>query len=236
MRSRLPGLVAIIAVVVVLAVTMVVLVQGGSSGNGVAAKSPRAIFAAAEAAATGLKSLRVSLTLAGRPAGYVEIVAGKGAEGHIASKGLNVRFIQIGSVTYLKSASLASALASTGPAGARAAARLRGKWVRTSTGSGNVDGFPTNIRSLFSSPGLGRGALTKTPTTTVDGLAVVGVADKKAGWMLYVATTGKPYPIESTGTAAHSGSAVFLHDFNAPVTLSAPGHSVNLPHINVLGK
>jgi hypothetical protein len=232
MRSRVSGLVAIIAVLVAVVVVGVVLLSGASSGNGVAAKSPEAIFEAAETAAGGLKSVRVSVTLAGHPAGYVEIVAGKGAEGHIVYKGLDVQFIQLKNATYLKSTSLTSALASFGKTGARAAAELRGKWVRSSTGddAGSVDGFPTNLRAFFSSQRASRVALTKTPTTTVAGRAVVGVVDKKAGWTLYVATTGKPYPIESTVTAGAPGSVIF-HNFNAPVTLSAPAHPVNLPQL-----
>jgi hypothetical protein len=73
----------------------------------------------------------------------------------------------------------------------------------------------------------GHGTLTKGATTTVDGVKVVAVSEKGLGWTLYVARTGKPYPIEVIESAGRRVRVVFS-EFNAPMSLRAPAHPVNI--------
>ncbi len=231
MRSRASRFGAIIAAGLLLAIVVaaLVVVAGGSSGNGVASKSPAAIITAAEAAAAGLKSGHVDGAFGRVSSLNFDFVAGKGTSESISYKGGSMQFILIGSVLYEKGATLSSDVASSSHLAPSAAAELKGRWLQTppADGDGGLDGFATSMRGVLAQFLAGHGALTKGATTTVDGVKVVAVNNRKLGWTLYVATSGKPYPIEMIGTAAHRARVVF-DDFNAPISLSAPAHPVNL--------
>lgn len=69
------------------------------------------------------------------------------------------------------------------------------------------------------------GSLTKGSTATVAGQKAIAVHDAKNG-TLYVATTGKPYPLKITGKSSSGGQVSFIQ-FNQKFTIAAPKHSVN---------
>ena len=83
------------------------------------------------------------------------------------------------------------------------------------------------MQKLFSQLLSSHGKLAKGKTTTVRGQQVVAVNDTTNGGTLYVATTGKPYPIEISKTGSTGGQLVFDH-FNQPVTLTAPAGAIDI--------
>jgi hypothetical protein len=226
--SRFAAVFAAVALAAV--VTVVIVGSGGPSGNGVARKSPEAILAATQTAIDGLKSVRLAV-VSGRAQGtYYDFVAGKGAKGRAVFPVGSVELVVIGNVTYMKGALLSSEVESMNHGGGYrglTAAALRGKWLQDPP-SGFASGLPRSARAFFSQFIADHGTLTKGAVTTVDGFQVVAITAKpqppRLGRTVYVATTGKPYPIEITTPAARG----IFEDFNAPIPLSAPTHPVNL--------
>jgi len=56
---------------------------------------------------------------------------------------------------------------------------------------------------------------------------VVGVSDQTKGGTLYIATTGKPYPVQIT-KAGGGGGAVSFQGWNQPVTIVAPANALDI--------
>ena len=109
-----------------------------------------------------------------------------------------------------------------------AAQLLSGKWLKAPA-SGQLSSLATltDVQKLFSQLLSSHGKLAKGKTTTVRGQQVVAVNDTTNGGTLYVATTGKPYPIEISKTGSSGGQLVFDH-FNQPVTLTAPAGAIDI--------
>jgi hypothetical protein len=204
---------------------------GGSSARGIASKRPAAIVSASTAAAASLKSVHVAISF-GTPAGdSFEFVAGKGSEGTLAYGGATIQFIDVGNIEYEKSAALNKEIATLRHLSKSAAAQLNGAWLRSATSSAS-SGFPLTVGALLQSVLPPRKTvLAVGATTTVDGVTVVPVTDAKAGFTLYVAATGKPYPIQiNLKTSGHPARIVF-GGFGAPVTLSAPAHAISVAQL-----
>jgi hypothetical protein len=204
---------------------------GGASDNGVASKSPSAIFDATSAAVDGLTSVHISgsLVSGGEPITLdLHLVAGKGAIGSMSEHGLGFKIVAVNNVAYINGS----------PAfwkhfgGAAAATLFNGKWLRApaSTGSFSSLGALTNLHKLFGALLSTKDALAKGATSTVDGQKVVAVRDVSKGGTLYVATTGKPYPIEIVKTGSESGTITF-DQFNDSVTLTAPSSSISISQL-----
>ena len=107
-----------------------------SSSNGVASKSPEQIVEASKAAAAKAASVHVtgSTISENKPISLdMELVAGKGAKGHISIEGLRIDIVELEHAFYLNgSPAFYSRVA--GPA---AAQLLEGKWLKAPTSSGN---------------------------------------------------------------------------------------------------
>lgn len=226
MRSRIP-IYAVCALFVVSAVSAC----GGSSDNGVAAKGAAAIISAAGAAMDGVKSVHVSgsIVSGGSPITLdLDLVAGKGGSGTMSEDGLSFQLVAIGKVFYIKGS----------PAfwrhfgGAAAATLFKGKWLKAPASNADFAslGALTNLHQVVGALVATHGKLAKGAKTTVDGQQVVGVDDLSGGGTLYVATTGKPYPVEILKTGAQGGHITFDR-FNASVSLSAPANSIDISQL-----
>jgi len=205
--------------------------SGGSSGNGVSSKTPSEIVAAAKAAADGAGSVHVtgSIVSSGSPVTLdMELLAGKGGRGQISENGLSFDLIDVGGTVYI-SGSPAFYSHFGGPA---AAQLLQGKWLKVPATNGNFStlGSLTNLSELLDTALADHGALAKGATTTVDGQQVLSVTDASHGGTLYVATTGRPYPIQITKSGA-SGGKIAFGSWNAPVSLAAPKNAIELPQL-----
>jgi hypothetical protein len=201
--------------------------SGGASSNGVASKSPDGIVAAATTAIRDAKSVHVSgsISNSGSPITLnLNLAAGKGGTGAMSENGLSFRIIVVKNVVYISGSD-----AFWRHFGGSAAAQLfHGKWLRgPATGQLASVAVLTNLQTLFNRLLASHGTLAKGPTSTLHGQKVVAVNDKTRGGTLYVATTGKPYPIEISKTGPQGGHVVFDR-YNEAVSLNPPANSIDV--------
>ncbi|MHB1809013.1 MAG: hypothetical protein ACYCU0_06925 [Solirubrobacteraceae bacterium] len=202
---------------------------GGSSGNGVEGKTATAIVAAALKAAEGAKSVHVSG--AGTAEGTqvridLRIDGEKGAVGTITKGNLGVRLIRVGSRAYINGGSAFYERYG----GAEAGKLFKGRWLETSATSGEGAALSslTDLKSLLSGVRGGHSSsLSKGATKTIDGVKAIAVTDTKKHGTLYVATSGKPYPVEIVKKGSEGGSFSF-GEWEKPVSVSAPSNAINL--------
>ena len=207
----------------------------GGSGNGVASQGPNQIIDRATSAIDGVSSVRVTGAVAsGSPSTTIrldlELVAGRGATGSMSEDGLSFRLVTLGDNAYINATT--SFWEKLG--GSAAARLLQGKWLRAPTTTGQFASFAslTNVRKLLAGVLSGHGALTRGPATTIAGQKVIALKDASKDGVLYVATTGKPYPIQISNSGTNGGQLTFSR-FDKPVDLTAPAHSID---ISKLGK
>ncbi len=202
----------------------------GSSDNGVAAKSPDQIVAAAQTAAGGLGAVHVAGTVSSgtQPVSMdLDLANGKGGRGSMTASGLSFQIISLGQTAYF----------SGGPSfwqrfGGKAAAQLlQGKWLKAPA-TGNFGSFAklTDMQTLFSKLLASHGSLTKGSTTTINGQKVIAVNDSAQGGTLYVATTGKPYPVRVAKNGSGGGQLTFDR-FNESISLSPPPNAIDISQL-----
>jgi hypothetical protein len=203
---------------------------GSSSGSGVAAKSPDEIVAATQNAVANASSVHVagSIISGGVPLKLdLRLASGQGAAGEIAQNGASFRIIAINDSVYIKGS----------PGfwrrfgGAVASRLLDGKWLKAPL-SGQFGSFAplTDMQIFFSRLLSGHGALVKGATKSVNGQQAIGLTDTTKGGTLYVATSGKPYPVELTKQGAEGGKITFDR-FNEPISLTAPSNVLDVSHL-----
>jgi hypothetical protein len=203
-----------------------------SSGNGVAAKTPDEIVAAAKVAADAARSVHVSgsIVSGGSPITLdMDILAGKGGRGQLSESGRSFELIQTGGTVYIKG----SPAFYRHVGGTAAAQLLQGKWLKAPTTSSEFASLAslTDLRQLIDTALANHGALTKGASTTVNGQKVVGVTDSSNGGTLYyIATTGQPYPIEVAKDGANGGKVV-LDRWNESVSLAAPANAIDIAQL-----
>ena len=228
----------LLALLAVLLAAVLAACGGGSSssGNGVADKSPSEILAATKAAADEAKSVHVSgsLVSGGTPITLdMNLLAGKGGRGKLSQDGLAFELIDVGGTVYIKG----SAAFYKHIGGSAAAQLLQGKWLKADANSSDFAslGQLTDLRELIDQSLADPGNLTKGATTTVNGVKAVGLTDKKLGGTLYVAASGKPYPVEITKGGAGNGTISFDR-WNQPLTLSAPANAIDIAALQAASK
>jgi hypothetical protein len=200
----------------------------GGSGSGLAAKGANTIVEEANNAIAQASSVHVAGSISSDSVPLtldLNLVSGKGGRGQLSEGGLAFHVITVGPSVYIQG-SQAFWTHYAGPAVARS---LDGKWLRApASGQFAPIAALTNMQLLFGKVLLSHGALEKVGTTTVNGQKVVGVRDSKAGGILYVAATGRPYPVEVVKRGAGAGRIVFDR-INQPVDLTPPAHFRDLP-------
>lgn len=201
--------------------------SGGASDNGVAAKSPDGILAAASNAVGGVKSVHVSGSLlsGGTPVTLdLTLVAGKGGGGQMAESGLSFKLVNINQVVYINGSD-----AFWRRIGGTSAVQLfHGKWLRApANGQFASVASLTNVQTLFNKLLSSHGTLAKGSISTVAGQKAVAVMDTTKGGTLYVATTGKPYPVQVSEKGSNGGRIVFDR-YNQSVSLTAPANAIDV--------
>jgi hypothetical protein len=226
MRARLSHL-AGSALGVALLASAIVGCGDSSSRSAIASKSPTEIVAAARAAADEAASVHVSGALVeGAPLSLdMQLLAGKGGHGRITQNGLSFELITLGGTVYIKGSS-AFYRHIGGPA---AAQLLQGKWLKAPAGAGEFAPITslTDMRKLLDTTLASHGALARGASTTINGQKVVTVKDLAKGGVLYVAATGKSYPIEVARGGANGGHIAFDR-WNQAVTITPPLNAINL--------
>jgi hypothetical protein len=215
---------------------------GGSShhaDNGIAAKTADQILSGATQAIDAVHSVRVSGTVTDKNSAIkldLQLVNGTGATGSMSENGLSFKLISVGGSAYINGS----------PGfwkqfgGSAAVKLLQGRWLRAPANTGQFSSFAslTDVHKLLSGILAGHGALTKGTTSTVDGQSVVALQDKSnpgSPGSLYIATTGKPYPIRLTGSAPGGRAQLDFSQFDQPVTVTAPASSIDITKLSHAG-
>jgi hypothetical protein len=210
--------------------------SSSSSGNGVADKTPGEILAATKAAADAANTVHVSGSIVSGKSPItldMNLLAGKGGRGQLSENGLAFELIQTGGTVYIKG----SAAFYKRIGGTAAAQLLQGKWLKAPASSSDFASLSqlTDLRQLIDQTLISHGTLAKSGTTTVNGQKVVGVTDKTKGGTLYVATTGKPYPVEIAKSGSGAGKISF-DGWNKTVTLAAPANAIDVAQLQSAGR
>jgi hypothetical protein len=205
--------------------------SSSSSGNGIAAKSPDAIVTAASNALLSVKSVNVAgaFVSSGTSTSLnLDIASGQGGKGSMAQNGLSFQLVTLDDEVYIN----ASPAFWRHFGGAAAATLFNGKWLKAPA-SGQFSSLSalTNLNTLFGKLLGQHGTLTKGKVSTVNGQSVVSVTDTTNGGTMYVATTGKAYPIEITKTGSGGGRLVFSR-FDQPVSLTAPANAIDITQLH----
>ncbi len=199
-----------------------------SSASGIASEPPQKILNDSLAAANGLKSVHAAGTInsgAQHIAIDIQLVNGVGGKGRITLGGLSFKLVGINHYAYMQAP---PAVWQKAGAPASTAQQLQGKWLRTpTTGQFASVASLTDIHTLFGQLLNQHGKSLKTGAdSTVAGHKVVSVRSGQG--TLYVAATGKPYPVELVKTGSEGGKLDFDR-FNQTVGLAAPTNTLNLP-------
>jgi hypothetical protein len=230
MRARIPSAAALL---VGLALLPAALTSCGSSskGNGIAAKTPTEIVAAAKVLADKATSVHVSGSIlsGGAPITLdMHLLASKGGRGKLSENGLGFELIQIHGTVFIKG-SPAFYRHVAGPA---AAQLLQGRWLKAPASTGSLASLAslTNLQQLVDTTLAAHGSLVKGASTTVDGKKVIAITDTAQGGMLYVAAEGPPYPVAISKSGSGSGKVSF-EDWNGPVSVTAPENAIDITQL-----
>lgn len=231
MRTRVPLL---------LLATALLAGCGGSrrsaKSNGEASKPAAQVLADTEAAAGAASSTHISGRIVSNGTTVtldLSLVRGKGASGSLSAGGLSFDLVRIGATAYIRGSD-AFYRHFTGPAVARL---LHGKWLKAPVTYGGLRSLVplTSIASLFARVGAHHGALTAEGPLTYHGQRVVEIRDRSDGSTLYVAATGKPYPVAIVGGRKGPAGTVVFDRWNQPVSLSAPPQAIDLGALHLSG-
>lgn len=208
---------------------------GGSSSNSVASKSAEQLVSESKAVADAASSVHVAgaLESGGSPVTLdLNLVAGKGAQGELSQNGASFKLILVGGTAYISGSP--AFYRSLG--GAAAAQLFDGKWLKASATTGEFASFSqlADMRKLIDSTLTSHGALTKGATTVVNGQKAIAITATTKDGTLYVASTGKPYPVQLSKGGSESGKITFDR-WNQPVTITAPANSVDLAELKAAG-
>jgi hypothetical protein len=75
-----------------------------------------------------------------------------------------------------------------------------------------------------------QGSVAKSGMATVNGQRAVALANASKGGTLFVATVGRPYPIEITKEGANGGSLSFDR-WDKPVSLTVPADALDITQL-----
>jgi hypothetical protein len=200
--------------------------SGGAKTNGEASKTADQIVADAKAAALAASSVHVSGSAGSALVINLHLVAGKGGEGRMTANGLAFDIIRIDDSAYFRGDA-----AFWRQFGGNAAATLsKGKWPKAPAATGRLASLTplTDISKLFTAMFASHGTLTVGKETTIGGQPAIGIVDSSQGGTLYIATTGKPYPV----AIRKSGSgAINFDEWDKAVPLKAPSSSVDFSQL-----
>ncbi len=218
-----------LALLIAVSLTGVLAGCDGSSGNGIASKSAAEILAASRTAAEHASSVHVlSNDSQGRLSLTTNLeLAQNGGRATLSFLDLGYEVIHIGDTLYFKgSRALYARLFGAGDSHVP-----QGTWLKAGANTSTLAGLAglTDLASRLDLLLRSSGPLTKGATTRVDGQPAIELkaAAKLFTGSLYIATTGKPYPIELVKHGRETGQTSFT-DWNQPIKLSAPADAVDL--------
>ena len=206
---------------------------GGSSKaakpNGEASKPPGRVLADARAAAASATSAHVSgrVTSSGTPITLdLSMARGKGAKGSMSTSDLKFDLVRLGDTAYIRG----SDAFYEHFAGSGIAQLLHGKWLKAPITKGRFSSLAplTNIDLLLGKVSANHGKLVNDGKTAYKGRQVVAIRDTSDNSKLYVAATGKPYPVALVGGKASQSGTITFGDWNKGVSPSAPSGAIDI--------
>jgi hypothetical protein len=202
--------------------------QKAAPTNGEASNSATQVLTDAKSAATQASSAHVtgSIESTGTPITIdLSTARAKGAKGSMSTNGLSFDLVRIGDTIYIRG----SDAFLKHFAGAAAAQLLHGRWLKASATHGRLRSLSplTSLATLFGGITTHHGKLVNDGKTTYKGQQVVAIRDTSDNSKLYVAATGKPYPVALVGSKKQPGTITF-GDWNKSVSLSAPSGAINI--------
>jgi hypothetical protein len=197
--------------------------------NDEASKPAAQVFADAKAAATSASSAHVSGNIESGGTAItldLDMVRGKGAKGSVTLDGRQADIVRIGDVAYVHG----SDAFWQHYAGPLFAQLLHDKWVKAPVDTGRFRSVAplTNLGLLFARISAHHGKLVNDGRTTYKGQQVVAIRDTSDNSKLYVAATGKPYPVAIVGGKAGQSGTIEFSDWNRHVSLTAPSGAIDI--------
>jgi hypothetical protein len=204
---------------------------GGGSSNNITSKSAEEIVNESKAAADSATAVHVSGSLKSGSTPVkldLDLVAGKGARGELSQNGVSFKLILLGGTAYISGSP--AFYRSLG--GSAAAQLFNGKWLKALATTGEFASFSQlgDMRKLVDTTLAGHGTLAKGATTVVNSQQAIAINDASKSGTLYVATTGKPFPIELSKGGSENGKITF-DKWNQAVTIAAPTNAVDLSEL-----
>jgi hypothetical protein len=198
-----------------------------SPSNGEAKKPVLTIYADAQRAAVGAKSVHVigTITDSGNLLHLDLVLASRRGKGTMSEGGLSFEIIRIGHTAYLK----ASDAFLRRYAGAASAKRFHDTWLKGPVATGLLASITplTDIAKLFSGAFGSHGKLVNTGETAYGGQKVVAMRDLTDGSTMYIASTGTPYPVGAKEGGSAKGAIGFDH-WNDATSIDAPSGAVDI--------
>jgi hypothetical protein len=195
--------------------------RAGSRPAGVDSRTAGSIELAAEAVADQARSVHVvssSASARGPIVISLALVRGRGGRGTVSTPGLRYDVLRTGRYLYFRVAADAKGQNS----------RVARPWLKTTVSDptfaaiAKATYYQTIVAKDMFHPALVRkGAIGK-----VEGKNAIALIDPYGG-TLYVATTGRPYPIEFVGSLGDASGKVVFDRWNAPVSLTPPSPSIS---------
>jgi hypothetical protein len=205
-----------------------------AQSNGEASKPANQVLGNATAAATAADTVHVSgsIVSGGTPIKLdLTMARDKGAKGSMSTNGLSFNLVRVGDTLYIKG----SDEFYKHFAGATVAQLLHGKWLKASATQGQLKSLAplTNIGALFAGISANHGKLENKGATAFQGQRVVEIRDTSDNSKLYVASTGKPYPVAIVGGKQNQSGTITFGDWNAHVSLSPPSNALDISKLGV---
>jgi len=221
MRTRAPA--------ILLAAAAVLAGCGGATSNGEASKPALQAVQDAVAAAKTATGVHVSGSLVSGGDHLtidLHIVEGKGGVGTITEHGLAFQFVRLGDKAYIKGTDAFYEKF----AGEAAAQLLHDRWLMADAATGQFAPLTglTDIGKLIPQILNVHEKLANEGETTVNGQKVVAIHDVTNGGTLYLAASGKPYPLELVKTGGSEPGDVTFDDWDKTVPVTAPKGAIDL--------
>jgi hypothetical protein len=161
----------------------------------------------------------------------LSMVRGGDAKGSASINGLQFDAVRIGDTVYIHG----SDDFYKHFAGAAIAQLLHGRWIKASSNQPQFRSFAplTDIGALLAKVTKSHGKLVNDGKTTYEGQEVVAIRDKSDNSKLYVAATGKPYPVALVGGEKGQTGTIAFGDWNEPVPLGAPKNAIDISQFGV---
>lgn len=200
---------------------------GSSSSNGEAAKSGQQVYTDAKSAAAAATAVHMSGTFkdSGKNVTLDLVLGTDTGKGFVAEDSARADIARVGDTAYMR----ASTDFWRRFAGAAAAQLLHDKWLKGSATKQPFVAFAKfmSIDGLVNDAFKGQGKLTNLGERMYQGQKVVAIKNTKDGSIVYVAATGKPYPVAASG-----GGSISFTDWNRQVSISAPKGAVDISSLD----